>query len=437
MNSTGSKHVVIVGAGPYGVSLAAHLREARVPFRIFGRPMLTWATQMPAGMKLKSDGFASNLTSGSVAFTFEDFCHLTGRPYHATQLPVAVEDFVAYGREFARRFVPSLDHREVSCVQADGSDFLVSVEGGEQLRCRHVVIATGVSLYKHLPPVLSALPRTLVTHASEVQTFAHLSGKRVAVVGRGASALNAAVLLAEEGAKVTLVSRSRKLHVHTQDDPAERSWLQRVRHPMSPLGPGLRSCLSYSFPQLFHKLPFPLRRMLTWKHLGPAGGAALQGRIQGRFTRLMGWSLVSAQPTHGGHFVNLGLVAGDGTRRELHVAHVVAGTGYRVDIDRLSFLTAGLRGCIRLLPTGSPRLDASFGSSVRRLYFVGPAAAACFGPSQRFAAGAEFASRRLTRHLAHDYQRVHQRMHQHIHATQAVPETLQGIAVTAANERHV
>ena len=99
---TTSSPVVIVGAGPYGLSLAAHLREAGVPFRIFGQPMQSWATQMPAGMKLKSDGFASNLSAGSNPFTLEDFCRLTGRPYHPTNIPVAVEDFIAYGQEFAK-----------------------------------------------------------------------------------------------------------------------------------------------------------------------------------------------------------------------------------------------------------------------------------------------------------------------------------------------
>ena len=116
-------HAAIIGAGPYGLSLAAHLREAGVPFRIFGHPMQSWATQMPVGMLLKSDGFASNLSSGSVPFTLEDFCKLTGRPYHHTQIPVPVEDFVAYGREFSRRFVPNLEEQNVTAVEREDKIF--------------------------------------------------------------------------------------------------------------------------------------------------------------------------------------------------------------------------------------------------------------------------------------------------------------------------
>jgi FAD-dependent urate hydroxylase len=53
--------VVIVGAGPYGLSIAAHLRALGIGFRIFGDPMHTWREQMPEGMMLKSEGFASNI----------------------------------------------------------------------------------------------------------------------------------------------------------------------------------------------------------------------------------------------------------------------------------------------------------------------------------------------------------------------------------------
>ena len=53
----------IIGAGPYGLSLAAHLAAAGADFRIFGKPLTSWRDHMPKGMMLKSDGFASNLSA--------------------------------------------------------------------------------------------------------------------------------------------------------------------------------------------------------------------------------------------------------------------------------------------------------------------------------------------------------------------------------------
>jgi hypothetical protein len=61
--------VVIVGAGPYGLSIAAYLRRLHIAFRICGVPMQNWRNAMPMGMFLKSEGGGSNLSDPSGAFT--------------------------------------------------------------------------------------------------------------------------------------------------------------------------------------------------------------------------------------------------------------------------------------------------------------------------------------------------------------------------------
>ena len=73
--------IAIIGAGPYGLSLGAHLRRLGVPYRIFGRPMDSWRAHMPKGMMLKSDGFASNIYDPDGGFTLEKFCAQRGIEY--------------------------------------------------------------------------------------------------------------------------------------------------------------------------------------------------------------------------------------------------------------------------------------------------------------------------------------------------------------------
>ena len=92
---TASTEVAIVGAGPYGLSLAAHLKVAAIPFRIFGSPMDSWRKHMPKGMPLKSDGFASDLSDSEAFFTLAHFCAQEGIEYHPTDVPVRLESFVA------------------------------------------------------------------------------------------------------------------------------------------------------------------------------------------------------------------------------------------------------------------------------------------------------------------------------------------------------
>jgi hypothetical protein len=87
---------------------------------------------------------------------------------------------------------------------------------------------------------------------------------------------------------------------------------------------------------------------------------------------------------------------GDAT---LMVDHLIAGTGFRVELSRLKWLDDELRRAMRTVED-TPVLSRNFESSVPELYFVGLASANSFGPLTRFACGAEFTAKRLSRHLA-------------------------------------
>jgi hypothetical protein len=367
--------------------------------------MQTWATQMPFGMRLKSDGFASNLSCPGNPYTLGAFCAETGRPYDDLLLPVPVEDFVAYGQEFARRCVPTLQETEIVSLDRSGSLFRLQTATGEVLWARNVILATGLSLFQYLPEEFRHLPPDRITHASQHQDFTHFAGRSVTVLGRGASSLNAAVLLHEAGAQVTLVTRSSKIHIHEPNEPGKRALGQRLRHPSTPLGTSLRSWLACASPDLFRTLPARLRRLLVYKHLGPAGGSALEGRVQG-FPMLLGYSVRQIEPTStGSGELRLQLVNAQGDVVEHTTSHVIAGTGYRVDLKRMTFLADHLRQQIGLDYRGMPRLNRNFRSTVRGLHFAGPITAPAFGPLLRFVAGAGFAAERIAGAMKRSYAR--------------------------------
>ena len=93
-------NIAIVGAGPYGLSIAAHFRQRGIPFRIFGRPMDSWLAHMPKGMMLKSEGFASDIYDPDADFTLKHFCAERRIEYADTGVPVRLETFSAYGLAF-------------------------------------------------------------------------------------------------------------------------------------------------------------------------------------------------------------------------------------------------------------------------------------------------------------------------------------------------
>src|SRR6266852_6499634 len=182
--------VTIIGAGPYGLSIAAHLRPCGLKFRIFGSPMDTWMTKMPKGMRLKSEGFASSLYDPDSAFTLASYCKQEGIPYADMGNPVPLETFASYGLEFQKRFVPDLEDNLVVSMDRSLSGFDIRLDDGELVTARKVVAAVGISHFQYVPPVLSALPEEFVTHSSRHTSFGRFKGRDVTVIGAGASALD-------------------------------------------------------------------------------------------------------------------------------------------------------------------------------------------------------------------------------------------------------
>ncbi len=392
--------VAIVGAGPYGLSLGAHLRAAGVPFRQFGRPMQLWRDAMPAGMFLKSQGFASNLSDPAAQHTLRAFCASTGRDYADYGLPVPLETFVAYGDWFQRAEIPHLEELMVNDVTRAGRNYQLTLSDGQTALARRVVVATGVQHFAHLPDSLAALPANICTHASAHDDLGAFADREVAVLGAGQSALESAALLHESGAKVTVVARAPELVWSGAPLPDQRSIRRRLREPEAGLGSGWAIWFYSNRPDLYRRLP-PAQRVQTARTaLGPAGAFWLRPRVDGKIRTLVGHSVRWAEPEPGGVRLGLqvnGAVNGASTR-EVTAEHVLAATGYRPELDRLAFLDAQLRSAVRTL-AGTPDVGPDFQSSAQELYFVGPAVAPTFGPVMRFVYGADYAARTVTRAL--------------------------------------
>ncbi len=388
--------VAIVGAGPYGLSLAAHLQQAGVSLRIFGEPMHPWRTAMPAGMFLKSQGFASNLSDPAGTHTLEAFCASTGRPYRSYGLPVPLDTFIAYGRWFQQELVPGLEETLVTgLVPADGG-YELTLATGETARARQVVVAAGIEHFAHVPEPLASLPAEACTHSSQHTDLSQLSGRSVVVVGGGQSALETAALLHEGGATVQIVMREPRTIWNGPPLALDRPLTQRLREPEAGLGSGWGTWFYSNHPDLFRRLPEASRIRRARTALGPAGAAWLRGRVEGEIPILNGQTLTSADAADSG--VKIGLTSPDGDQT-VTGDHVVAATGYRVDLGRLAFLGDRVRTALTLVG-GTPAVGGDYQSALPGLYFIGPAVAPSFGPVMRFVFGADHAARRVAARLS-------------------------------------
>jgi NADPH-dependent 2,4-dienoyl-CoA reductase/sulfur reductase-like enzyme len=377
--------VAIVGAGPHGLSTAAYLRAAGIEARVFGEVMGFWRS-MPVGMVLRSERPGSHIPDPNRALTLDRYEDVIGRKL-ARRVPL--DDFVAYGLWYQRDTVPEIDSRRVAQVATEGNRFRLTLDDGETVHAKRVVMATGLTGFAARPPAFAQVPMELAPHSSELRNPADFAGLRVAVVGAGQSALESAALLHEAGADVDILARRPEIRFLSGRNRLRDTPLHSLIYPPGEVGPpGFNWIIE--LPALFSSLPLGLQQFVA-RQVAPVGSAWLRPRLA-NVRSTAGRSVAAATETAGG----LQLTLDDGSKRE--VDRAVLGTGYRVDLDRHPVLAPSLIASLRRM-NGAPRLGAGLESSVPGLHFVGAAASASFGPLMRFVAGAGYAARAVSRRV--------------------------------------
>ncbi|QKW33239.1 NAD(P)-binding domain-containing protein [Actinomadura sp. NAK00032] len=394
--------VVIAGAGPYGLSTAAHLQNLGLDVRIVGEPMRFWEAGMPEGMFLKSEPFASNLGAPQPGLRFTD-----RHPDWRLGQPIPLDTFIEYGRWFAAAAVPQRpDDRDAQVVNVErggAGGYAVTLSTGETIAARAVVLAVGVGPFAHLPDELAGMPSWLVSHSSAHRDLALFAGKEVAVIGAGQSALETAVLLADAGAHPHVIARRPRLDWNTVPEEHRSARDRLLGGPRSGLGTGYRTWLWAERPGLVRYLPEGTRRRIVRETLPPAGSWWLRDRLDDRVRVSTGRRLAKAVEQEDG--IALTTVDRRGRRQVTEVEHVLAATGFVPDVGRLGMLAPALRGAVATR-YGAPVLSRDFEASTPGLYFAGLAAAPTFGPVMRFVHGAAFTAGRISRHIVRRAPRV-------------------------------
>jgi len=379
----------VIGAGPYGLSVAAHFNAAKVSTRVLGRPMSFWREQMPKGMRLRSPWVATHIADPDKVYSLDVFA---SRHAIARQEQLPLESFVQYGDWFQHHAVPDLDQRQVRRIEPVANGFRLMLDDGAAVHARRVVVAMGLAGQDVTPPQFEGIGRDLVSHTSQHASLDQWRGKRVAVIGRGQSACESAVLLREAGSEVDLICRGEVRWIGAAPGKADqdRHWRRYLHDWMqapSAVGPFPWSWLN-ELPGLVRRLPDELRGRIAARSLRAAAAWWLLPRMQGVEVRA-GRALKEVRRQGS----QIALTLDDGVRL---YDHVLLGTGYRIDIFKLGILAPKLAGAIDCRD-GSPVLQAGFESSVPGLHFVGASAVDSFGPLMRFIAGAGYAARSVTR----------------------------------------
>lgn len=377
--------VAVIGAGPYGLAAAAHLRRGGVDVSVFGQPMSFWQS-MPAGLLLRSNWTATCIAEYQGELSLDSFCDATDTRFGR---PVPLHRFIEYGTWVQQKVAPDVERRLVRTVEADPRGFRLHFDEGPSVTARRVVVAAGIEPFANRPAVAAALPRELASHTGDHRDFRVFRGSRVLVVGGGQSALESAALLHENGALPEVAVRQDHLvWLHGGKYHRMLGKYSKLVYAPTDVGPmGLSRLVAV--PDVFRRLPRRVQEPLAHRAIRPAGAAWLPPRLKEVPIRLAR-TVVSAVPRGG----QVRVTFADGDTQD--VDHLLFGTGYQVDVTRYPFLPAALTARIRRAG-GYPVLGRGMESSVPGLHIIGAPAAWSFGPIMRFVSGGWYTGRSLTR----------------------------------------
>ena len=386
--------VLVIGAGPFGLSISTHLRNRGVEHTIVGRPMNTWRNHMPLGLFLKSEPYGSVISAPARGYDVAAYARLHGFDDYKDRVgPLSLDRFLGYADWFTEQLVPDIRDITVTNVVPTGDGFKVEFAEEAPAFVRQVIIATGVLPFAYIPDELSGLPSDVMTHSAVHDRLDQFSGRRVAVIGGGQSALQTAALMHEAGAEVQVIAR-RQTIIWEERIADELRLLDYVKKPPTKLCEGW-GCAFYISPDAFRLLPPSVRTDKALTTFGPKGAWWLRDRVEGVLDVMTGHRLKSAEPHGSGVMLHL-----DGPKQSSVTAdHIIAGTGFRIDVARLSFLSEEIQAGLTTR-ANFPMVNRAGESSVPGLYFAGASTVASLGPGVRFIAGTHYTAAQLARSVA-------------------------------------
>jgi cation diffusion facilitator CzcD-associated flavoprotein CzcO len=361
-----SPELLVIGAGPYGLAVAAHARQHGIDTVTLGTPMGFWRGHMPAGMYLRSGSDWHLDAAGE--HTFQAF--LSDRRMAPADVdPIPLPVYLDYTIWFAGQKGLAVDDVRVRRLTRAGERFVAVLDDGEGIEAAAVVAAPGIARFAALPSWATALPEHRRAHTVDLVAFDRLSGARCLIVGGRQSAYEWAALLCDHGAdRIDVVHRHDVprfaaadwsfVDVHIADTLRTRGWWRS-------LPPAAREAITRRF--------WEVGRLTLEPWLPP--------RLDARVHRRPNTSVVRADDD--GRVARVTL--SDGER--LDVDFVVFATGYRADLAAVPYLTELVGDGVRV-EDGYPLLDEAFGTTASGLYVAGFPATRDFGPFFGFVRGA-------------------------------------------------
>jgi cation diffusion facilitator CzcD-associated flavoprotein CzcO len=368
-----AKHLplLIIGAGPYGLTMAAYAQHKNIEYMAIGKTMDFWRSNMPKGMILRSacdwhyDPFDKD--------TFE--CYLETRNLKPVDVePLALDVYLSYVDWFVTQkkieVLPAWI-QQLNYV-SDASPFFEAVlQDGETLTARNVVLALGFRYFKNVPePYLTMFPPGRFSHTCELVDLAPFKGQRTLIIGGRQSAFEWAALLNEQGADTINLSYRHPTPTFQQSD---WSWVNPIVDAI------------IEDPSWFRRMTDEEKAQVN-QRLWAEGRLKLEPWLSARITK-DGIKLFPESQVTGCQELPNGELLVNLNGSTLTVDQIILATGYKVNVEKVPLLAQGNILAQLETRTGFPVLDEHFQSNLPGLFFTSMCATQDFGPFFAFTAG--------------------------------------------------
>ena len=366
---TRDTNLLIIGAGPFGLAMAAYAQHLNMDYLVVGKFMEFWKSHMPKGLILRS---ACDWHLDPVGIhTAENYLQTKGLTPQEVE-PLSLEFYLSYADWFQQQKGFNILPAYVQRLDCSNSGFEATLDDGETLRANNVLLAIGFRYFKNIPPELAEiLPAGSFSHTCDLVDFAGFKEKRCLVIGGRQSAFEWAALLNEAGATAFHVSHR---HETPEFKPSNWSWVNQMIDEM------------VASPGWYRNLPSKEKEEVN-QRFWAEGRLKLEPWLQSRVKKepIKIWPKSRVAFCHKlstGEF-EVTLDTGD-KGDKIAIDHIALATGYRVNMAQVPFLARG--NLLERLETrnGCPVLDERFQSSVPGLFITSMPATQDFGPFLAF-----------------------------------------------------
>jgi len=356
-------NLLIIGAGPFGLSMSAYCIQNNIHYLVVGKTMDFWKSNMPEGMHLRS-GYDWHLDPACID-TFEKFMELRDLDKKDFN-PIPLELYLDYAEWFKNQKLINPINSIVSelIYNDDKKQFSAKLENGEEIISKNVLLALGFKYFKNIPSeFIKIFPEGKFTHTCDIANFDRFKNKKCLIIGGRMSAFESAALLNEAESSEVYISYR---HGTPEFAESEWEWVTPLLDKMA------------DNPEWYRGLDQAEKEKIG-KRFYREGRLKMEPWLRPRLDKDTITLLPNTEVVECRKLSTDKLEISINSGKRIIADHIIMATGYKVNMLNIPFLRNGNISKKLKLKNGYPELDNNLQTNIPGLYSTSISATQDFG----------------------------------------------------------